>query len=95
MTTRHTYGGPWFGRLIDGCPRCEEQMIEVIAPAYWASYLFNGDESLWDYDPEDKAECKRLEAQYGSPVDMEEVGFYRHPDYGKAGDCAKYVFLAK
>lgn len=35
-TTKHTCGGPMFGRLTEGCPRCEELRAGA-APVRWAS----------------------------------------------------------
>ena len=32
--TRHTCGGPSFGRLTAGCPRCDE-LLEGAAPVRW------------------------------------------------------------
>lgn len=73
------------------------EIITVIAPAHWASYLINGDRSVWEYmpDPEDEAECRRMVAELGYPVDCEEVGFCWNPDYGKAGECCEYRFLSR
>jgi hypothetical protein len=34
-TTRHTCGGPAFGRLTPGCPRCDE-LAAGAAPVQWA-----------------------------------------------------------
>ena len=33
-TTKHTCGGPVFGRTIAGCPRCD-QLIAGAAPVQW------------------------------------------------------------
>lgn len=73
------------------------RIITVIAPAHWASYLINGDRSVWEYspDPEDEAECRRMQEELGWPVDCEEVGFYWNPDYGKAGECCEYKFIIR
>jgi hypothetical protein len=35
MTTKHTCGGPIFGRKTAGCPRCDE-LIRGAAPIQWA-----------------------------------------------------------
>lgn len=34
-TTKHTCGGPVFGKLTAGCPRCDE-MIAGAPPVVWA-----------------------------------------------------------
>lgn len=34
MTTRHTCGGPAFGRKTPGCPRCDE-LLAGAAPVTW------------------------------------------------------------
>jgi hypothetical protein len=34
-TTKHTCGGPAFGRKTPGCPRCDE-LIAGAAPVTWA-----------------------------------------------------------
>ncbi len=34
-TTRHTCGGPSFGRLTAGCPRCDE-LLAGAEPVRWA-----------------------------------------------------------
>lgn len=34
-TTKHTCGGPAFGRLTAGCPRCD-QLANGAAPVQWA-----------------------------------------------------------
>lgn len=34
-TTKHTCGGPSFGRLTPGCPRCDE-LAGGAAPVKWA-----------------------------------------------------------
>lgn len=34
-TTRHTCGGPVFGRKTPGCPRCDE-LLAGAAPVRWA-----------------------------------------------------------
>lgn len=36
MTTKHTCGGPVFGRLTRGCPRCDE-LLAGAEPVVWAS----------------------------------------------------------
>lgn len=35
-TTRHTCGGPVFGRKTPGCPRCDA-LLAGAAPVQWAS----------------------------------------------------------
>jgi len=35
-TTKHTCGGPSFGRLTPGCPRCDE-LADGAAPVKWAN----------------------------------------------------------
>lgn len=35
-TTRHTCGGPSFGRKTPGCPRCDE-LLNGAAPVVWAN----------------------------------------------------------
>lgn len=34
MTTKHTCGGPHFGRKTAGCPRCDE-LLAGAAPVSW------------------------------------------------------------
>lgn len=36
MATRHTCGGPAFGRKTPGCPRCDE-LLAGAQPVQWAS----------------------------------------------------------
>jgi len=74
-----------------------KRLVTVIAPAHWASYLINGDRSVWEYMPdlEDEMECRRMEEELGSPVDCVEIGFCWNPDYGKAGECCEYTFIAR
>ena len=36
MATKHTCGGPVFGRLTRGCPRCDE-LLAWAEPVVWAS----------------------------------------------------------
>lgn len=36
MTTKHTCGGPVFGKRTAGCPRCDE-LAAGAAPVRWAS----------------------------------------------------------
>ena len=74
-----------------------KRLVTAIAPAHWASYLINGDRSVWEYipDPEDEAECQRMQAELGSPVDCEEIGFCSMPDYGRPGECCEYRFLSR
>jgi hypothetical protein len=36
MTTKHTCGGPIFGRKTPGCPRCDE-LLAGARPKLWAS----------------------------------------------------------
>lgn len=71
------------------------RIVTAIAPAHWASYLINADRSVWvdNPDPEDEAECLRMERELGWPVDCKEIGFRWNPDYGKAGECCEYRFL--
>ena len=35
MTTKHTCGGPIFGRKTPGCPRCDE-LLAGAKPVQWA-----------------------------------------------------------
>lgn len=35
MTTKHTCGGPVFGKKTPGCPRCDE-LLSGAAPVQWA-----------------------------------------------------------
>ena len=73
------------------------RVIKVTAPAHWASYLINGDASIWDYyyDPEDEAACLAMEQELGSPVACEDIGFCWNPDYGEPGECCEYTFLVR
>ena len=74
-----------------------KRIVTAIAPAHWASYLINGDRSVWDYspDPEDETACLKMEQELGWPVDCVEIGFCWSPDYGKAGECCEYTFIAR
>lgn len=38
MTTKHTCGGPVFGRRTPGCPRCDE-LIAGAEPVKWSQRL--------------------------------------------------------
>lgn len=73
------------------------RIISAIAPTHWAGYLINGDRSVWEYmpDPEDEAECLRMQEELGWPVDCEEAGFCWTPDYGQPGECCEYKFVAR
>ena len=74
-----------------------KRLVTVIAPAHWAAYLINADPTVWDFysDPEDEAECLKMEQELGVPVDCKDIGFCWNPDYGKAGECCEYTFIAK
>jgi len=43
-TTRHTCGGPAFGRKTPGCPRCDE-LLDGAAPVQWAASRKREDEA--------------------------------------------------
>lgn len=68
--------------------------VTVTAPAAWAPYLLYGEAGDWILhpDPDDEEACRAMAAAFGSPVDVQEVGFCWHPDYGRAGDCCEYTF---
>lgn len=42
-TTKHTCGGPSFGRKTPGCPRCDE-LLAGAAPVEWAGKLHRDNE---------------------------------------------------
>lgn len=45
MTTKHTCGGPVFGRKTKGCPRCDE-LLAGAKPVKWAcNYVEKAGES--------------------------------------------------
>lgn len=73
----------------------QKETLVVTAPAAWASYLINGDASVFDYsnDLDDEKACYELENKYGVCVDAVEVGFITSPDFGLAGDCCEYTFF--
>lgn len=65
-----------------------------ILPAYWASYLINGDAS--GISDEDKAECDAFLKRNpgGSCVDVGEQYFsHRNDATTLGGDVAEYTFL--
>ena len=69
--------------------------IEVTAPASWASYLINDDNSgleLGDIKQAD-AMIQSICESYGKAyvVDCSDSFFKWHPDYGMAGDCCIYT----
>jgi len=69
-----------------------------ILPAYWASYLINGDES--GIESEDMFYCDEFLAKHNlpSPVSCsEESWFAYHNDSNNrlAGDVLEYTFLIK
>ncbi len=41
-TTKHTCGGPVFGKKTPGCPRCDE-LLAGAAPVVWANTSRNDD----------------------------------------------------
>jgi len=73
------------------------RIITAVAPSHWASYLINGDRSVWEDqpDPADEAECQRMQEELGWPVDCEEIGFCWTPDYGRPGECCEYKFIVR
>jgi hypothetical protein len=46
MTTKHTCGGPAFGRKTPGCPRCDE-LLAGAAPVQWAGSRVARDNRLY------------------------------------------------
>lgn len=54
-TTKHTCGGPAFGRLTPGCPRCDE-LADGAKPVQWAH-------SRRD---DDRRRCAEIEAHFTS-----------------------------
>ncbi len=44
-TTKHTCGGPAFGRLTAGCPRCDE-LAAGAAPVKWATSARRDDDRM-------------------------------------------------
>ena len=71
--------------------------IEITAPAAWASYIINGDDSGLEDD--EIAECDAMVDDIMSEtgkawcVGCSEVSEFRHrPDYGMSGDCLTYTF---
>jgi hypothetical protein len=69
--------------------------VTYTLPAYWASYLINGDAS--GLEPADKAAADAFLARENlpGPVDCGEQYFSRHNDAGTglAGDVCDYTFL--
>lgn len=53
--TRHTCGGPSFGRLTPGCPRCDE-LASGAAPRQWAPGKRD----------EDRRRCAEIAAHFAS-----------------------------
>jgi hypothetical protein len=66
-----------------------------LLPAYWASYLINGDAS--GMTEHDRKACDAYLAREGvpTPVDCTDAGFCRgsdaYPNIG--GDCCEFTFL--
>jgi len=67
--------------------------VTITAPAAWATYLCYREES--NLAPEDAEACKALVAAYGTPADVQEIGFCWRPDYGAPGDCCEYTFVVR
>jgi hypothetical protein len=70
--------------------------VKYKLPAYWASYLINGDDS--GIDPADKAAADRFlkSENLPGPVDVGDSYFSHRNDAGTlAGDVAEYTFLIK
>lgn len=79
--------------------KVEIKTITVTAPSHWASYLINGDFSVFSYsdNAEDEQACYDMEKKIGGHcVDAEDIGFVPFPDYGgKGADCSRYTFQVK
>lgn len=76
----------------------ELELVSVTAPAYWAPYLINGDDTIWGDSLEDQADkeaCKAMEAELGCCLFCEDFGFVWRPDYGRPGECSLYYFQAR
>ena len=69
--------------------------ITITAPAAWATYLCYGEEGRWGLEPAEEQTCKALVAAYGTPADVQEVGFCWRPDYGEPGNCCEYTFVVR
>lgn len=72
-------------------------VLEIVAPSHWASYLINGDDS--GLEPDEKAACDAWIKRegVGLPVDCRDAGFrWRHDAYNEmplGADCQTYSFL--
>ncbi len=60
------------------------QPVTYTLPAYWASYLINGDDS--GISPEDKAACDAFHAARGLPSPVSCGDTERNPETGETGD---------
>ena len=71
---------------------------QFTAPAYWASYLINGDDSGIDYEAKKQADAFIKRIGMGSPVSCEEAGIIRHHDAfwecPMMAECQTYTFLS-
>ncbi len=55
MATKHTCGGPVFGRKTAGCPRCDE-LLAGAAPVVWAPSRAD----------QDRQRCREITAHFSS-----------------------------
>lgn len=72
------------------------QPVSYTLPAYWASYLINGDAS--GIDDSDKAAADRFHAAHNlpGPVGCSDESWFAHwndSDNGPAGDVLEYTYL--
>ena len=70
---------------------------EYTAPAHWATYFFNDDDSDMDFE-DTRAADKFIDwVNLGAPVSVEDYGFTYYHDANRfsplGADCATYTFL--
>lgn len=59
MTTKHTCGGPIFGKKTPGCPRCDE-MLAGSPPVRWSGFIMDKKKREEAYLAEMRAhDCKK------------------------------------
>lgn len=75
------------------------ETVTATAPAHWASYLVNGDDS--GLEPEEKRQAAKFAAWLGAwPVDCSEAGFMWTHDAMRvcgalAAECESYTALVE
>lgn len=81
-------------------------LIDINAPAYWASYLINGDDSGYGFDekneinawlhslPDNVADCQGIQDETDGEGDAHFIGRFNFPHQGTLQcDMFTYTFL--